>query len=251
MQFDSRRLVSERLYIITIWTNLKLQKKLSNSINGGEILESDKTNTDYVEAKPEPKKRSMKLVIIAVVAIVIVIAGVFAYTLLVNPANGVGGETQADWLFKGAYANYEGEATYLTETMRFTMRMEITDLNSTHVETLVYMKISSESLGTLFDQQETSWVERKEMTSFSMGDMEGYKLDRTYEDNVYIEGFGTKHCNIYEYSSVDAGTGDMTLTAYMDHDLGWPLKLVFHMNVADEEINFNINLKDTNIPALA
>jgi hypothetical protein len=155
-------------------------------------LESDKTGTEYLEAKPEPKKRSMKLVIIAIVAIVIVIVSVLAYTLLLNPENGLGGGTQADWYFKGAYAAYEGEATYLTETMSFSMRMEIADLNSTHLKTLLHMKMSSESLGTLFDEQETSWVQIKEMTTFGMDDMEGYTLDRTYNDNLYIEGFGTK-----------------------------------------------------------
>ena len=214
-------------------------------------MESDKTGTDYIETKPEPKKRSMKLVLIAVIAIIIVIVGVLAYTLLSNPDNGTGGGPHADWFFKGAYADYEGEASYLTETMIFSMRMEITDLNSTHLKTMLDMEISSESLGTLADQQETSWVAKKDMTSFGLGDIEGYSLDRTYEDNVYIEGFGTKRCKIYEFSSADVGGVDMTMTVYMDSDMSWPLKLAFHMNVLDEEINFDINLKNTNISALA
>lgn len=218
---------------------------------GGDILESEKPNTDIIETTSEPKKRSMKLVLIAVVAIVIVIVAVLAYTLLSNPENGLGGGSQEDWFFKGAYAAYEGEATYLTETMIFSMRIEISDLNSTHLKTLMAMEISSESLGTLADQQETSWIAKKDMTSYGLGDMEGFNLDRTYEDNVYIEGFGTKRCKIYEFSSDDVGGVEMTMTAYMDIDLGWPLKIAFQMNIMDEEINFDINLKSTNISALA
>jgi preprotein translocase subunit SecG len=213
-------------------------------------MESENTSTEHMEAKPEPKKRSMRLVLIAVVVIAIVVVGVVAYTLLSNPDNGLGGGTQEEWFFKGAYATYEGEATYLTETMTFFMKMEISDLNSTHLKTVVDMEISSATLGTLADQQETSWVAKKDMTSFGLGDIEGYNLDRTYEDNVYIEGFGTKRCKVYEFSSADVGGVDMTMTAYMDPDLGWPLKIAFHMNVIDEEVNFDINLKSTNISAL-
>lgn len=217
---------------------------------GSDILESDETGTDYLEAKPETKKRSMKLVIIAIVAIVIVIGSVLAYTLLLNPENGLGGGTQTDWYFKGAYAAYEGEATYVSETISFSMRMEIADLNSTHLNMLLQMTMSSESLGTLFDEEETTWVQIKEMSSFGMEEMEGYTLDRTYNDDVYIEGFGTKYCTVYEFSSTDAEDGDMTMTLYVDPDIVWPLKFSFHISMGDEEIDFNINLTDTNIPEL-
>lgn len=212
-------------------------------------MESDKTGTDYPEAKPEPKKRSMKLVIIAIVAIAVVLVAALAYTWWPHQDD-TQGETQADWYFKGAYAAYEGEATYIFETMSFSMRIEIADLNSTHLKTLLHMKMSSETLGTLFDEQETNWVPIEEATSFGMDEMEGYTLDRTYEDHVYIEGFGTKYCKVYEFSSADVGDGDMTMTLYVDPDIVWPLKLSFHINVEDEEITFNINLTETNIPAL-
>lgn len=212
-------------------------------------MESDNVGTGYSETKTEPKKRSLKLIIIAIVVIAVVVVASLAYTWW-SPQEDTQGGTQADWYFKGAYADYAGEATYLTETMSMSMRMEITDLNSTHLEMLLQLKMTSESLGTLADQQETNWVERKEMTSFGLEEMEGYNLDRTYEDNVYIEGLGTKHCRIYEFSSVDVTEGDMKMTVYIDLDLGWPLKLAYHMNIVDEEIIFNINLTETNIPAL-
>ena len=201
------------------------------------------------EAKPEPKKRSMTLVIIAIVAIAVVLVAALAYTWLPQQGTTQGG-AEADWYFKGAYAAYAGETTYLFETMTFSMRIEIADLNSTHMKTLMQMKMSSETLGTLFDEQETNWAEITEATSFGMDDVEGYTLDRTYEDQVYIEGFGTKQCNVYEYSSTDTDDVDMTMTLYIDPDIVWPLKFSFYMNIENEEITFNINLTDTNIPAL-
>jgi hypothetical protein len=206
-------------------------------------------DTDYSEAKPEPKKRSMTLVIIAIVVIAVVLVAALAYMWWPHQDATQGG-TEADWYFKGAYAAYEGEATYLFETMSFSMRIEIVDLNSTHLKTLLQMKMSSESLGTLFDEQETNWAEITETTSFGMEEMEGYTLDSTYDDHVYIEGFGTKNCKVYEFSSTDAEDGEMTMTIYVDPDIVWPLKFSFHINIEDEEIIFNINLTDTNIPAL-
>jgi len=132
------------------------------------------------------------------------------------------------------------------------MRIEIADLNSTHLKTLFQMKMTSESLGTLFDDQETNWVNIEETTSLGMDEIEGYTIDRAYEDHVYIEGVGTKYCKIYEFSSSDTEDTKMTtMTLYVDPDIVWPIKFSFHMNIEDEEIIFNINLTETNIPALA
>lgn len=212
-------------------------------------MENHASRTEYSEPKIEPKKRSMKLVIIAIVVIAVVIVVALTYTWWL-PQEDTQNGTQTEWYFKGAYAAYAGEATYLSETMSFSMRMEVVDLNSTHLKTLLHLKMTSESLGTLVDEQETNWAEIKETTSFGMEEMEGYRLERTYEDQVYIEGLGTKYCKIYEYTSTNPEDDDMTMILYVDPDIVWPLKFSFHMNIVDEEIIFNINLTETNIPDL-
>lgn len=212
-------------------------------------MESDNVSADSLEAKSEPKRRSLKLVMIAIVTIAVVIVAALAY-MWWSPQGGTQEGTQTDWYFKGAYAAYEGEATYLFETMSFSMRIELADLNSTHLKTLLYMEMTSESLGTILDEQETNWVPIEEMTSFGMDEMEGFILERTYEDNVYIEGLGTKYCKVYEFTSAVVGDGDMTMILYIDPDILWPIKFSFHMSIGDEDINFDINLTDTNIPAL-
>jgi hypothetical protein len=105
-------------------------------------LESDNKSGDAFEVKTEPKKRSLKLVFVAIAVIVIVIIAVLAYTFWA-PHGGILGETQDEkhqWYFKGAYANYEGAATYLFMTIDFSMRLEIVDFNNTHVKTLIQSK---------------------------------------------------------------------------------------------------------------
>lgn len=212
-------------------------------------MESDNAQTGSPETKTKPKKHPSTLVKIAILTIVILIAATFVYTMLPKQ-NTTQNQTNTDWYFKGAYAAYEGEATYLSETMSFSMRMEVADLNSTHLKTLFQMKMTTQTLGTLFDEQETSWVKIEETTSLGLNEIEGYILDRSYEDHVYVEGIGTKYCKIYEYSSAETDYTTMSMTIYVDPDMKWPVKFTFHMTIEDEEIVFNINLKETNISAL-
>lgn len=212
-------------------------------------MESDRVRVDSLEVKSEPKRRSLKLAIIAVVAIAVVIVAALAY-MWWSPQDGTQDGTQADWYFKGAYADYEGETTYLFETINFSMRMEVADLNSTHLKLLLYMKMMSESFGTVFDEQQTNWFPINEITSFGFEEMEGYTLERDYEDHVYIEGLGTKFCRVLELTSTDVDEGSMTLTLYIDAELVWPLKVSFNMNIENQDLNFDITLTDTNIPAL-
>lgn len=192
----------------------------------------------------EPKKKANRPIIVAIVVIAVIAVAVVAYAWWTQQQ-----DTQK-WYFKGAYGTYVGEITRSSETMSFLMRMEVVDLNSTHLQILVGTKMSSETLGTLLDEQETNWVPIKDVASLSMEEMEGYTIDKTYEDYAYIEGLGTKYCKIYEFSITEIPETQMTMTVYVDPDLEWPLKFSFYMDIADEPLIFNINLTDTNIPAL-
>lgn len=213
-------------------------------------MESNREGAESSGVESEPKKRFLKLVIIAVFAIaVIIVAAVLAYMWWSPQGEAPQDRTQTDWYFIGTYAEYEGEATYLFETMTLSMRIEVVDLNSTHLKSLFHMKMASESLGTILDQQETNWGPIKEETSFGLDEMEGYTLDRTFEDRVYIEGLGTKYCKVYEFAS-DVEEGIMTVIIYIDAEIVWPLKFSFNINYLDVDINFDITLTDTNIPAL-
>jgi hypothetical protein len=206
--------------------------------------------TESLGVESEPKRRSFRIVIITVVAIVVVIvAAALAYMWWSPQGEAPQDGCQTDWYFIEAYAEYVGEAPYLFETMTLSMRMEVVDLNSTHLKSLFHMKMASESLGTILDEQETNWVSIKEETSFGLEEMEGYTLERTFEDRVYIEGVGNRYCRVYEFTS-DVEEGIMAVIIYIDTSIVWPLKFSFQMNYLDVDINLDITLTDTNIPAL-
>ena len=217
-----------------------------SSENGGNQDNAPEINT-------ETKKRSSKLILIAVVVIAIIIVSVLALTFW-NPNGGFLGDGQAekqDWYFRGAYANYEGATSYLFINMNFSMRFEIVDFNNTHVKILFDMKLQSGSLGTLFSEQDTKWAPAENLGTFAWEEMEGYVSGGEYEDHVYIEGLGTRLCKIYEFVQVDAESSYMNITVYVDLEIEWPLKLTFGITLEeDQNIILDINLKDTNIPEL-
>jgi len=188
------------------------------------------------EVAPKPRRRWL---IAAVVVIVIVVAaGVFAYWWLSRPPP----SSQAAWLFDGAYAEYAGQTTMLTVSVNLTMRLEVVDYNSTHAKLLTYMKMTSNVMQPQ-EWQDTTWADLR--TATASYEVEGYDLEGMHEDDVEIEGFGTKHCMIYEYS----GTG-LTMKFYIDKELGWPLKMEYNTTQDSMSMDFDLTLKKTNIPGL-
>ena len=216
------------------------------------VLENNAGNEKSLGIKTEPKKNSSKLILIVVAVVAVITIAVFVYVFL-QPQGGILNEkqeSQQDWYFKGAYANYEGSTTYLFLTVDFSMRLEIVDFNSTNVKTLYYINLQSGSLGSLFNEQETNWVPKEKLSTFTWEEMEGYAPRSTYEDHVYIEGLGTKYCKIFEFTQTDGESGDVTVTVYVDPEIMWPFKLSLGLTTENENILFDINLTDTNIPDL-
>jgi hypothetical protein len=108
----------------------------------------------------------------------------------------------------------------------------------------------SDSLGTLVNEQETAWAPKEKLSTIAWEELENYSLEKTYEDHVYVEGLGTKYCKIYEFTSTDFEVGDMTMKVYVDPEILWPVKFSLDMTIEDQNILFDINLTDTNIPEL-
>lgn len=209
-------------------------------------MESENLVGDSFETRIEPKKGSKKILFIFLIVIAVVIVAVLVYVfLLSNGEISIG--PQDELYFKGAYANYGGSTTYFFMTVDFSMRMEIVDLNSTHVKTLLNMTMQSNVLGTLFDEQETTWAPKHEIGTITWEKMEGYSLVNSYEDHVYVEGLGTRKCKIYEFSSTDSEDSDLTITVYVDDQILWPIKFSLDTTMENQTIYFDISLKDTNI----
>jgi hypothetical protein len=218
------------------------------AISGGGVvqrgvyaLESDSANATPPSPSPpanvaKPKNR-MKLLAVVAAAVVVVVVGAFLVSGLLSAPQG-----QNAWLFKGAYAKYEGSATVMFVSFDFSIRQEVVDWNSTHAQLKVAVSMGS-SLSAPVESEQTLWVD----LSKNLYMIEDATLVNTYEaNNLYIEGIGTRNCIVYEYA-----TDGPTMTIYVDKAIGWPLKMSISMTGEESvSLELDINLVETNISEL-
>ena len=193
-----------------------------------------------------------KLIAIIVIVVVAVAAVASAAALLTasNPApnsqnNNQNGPTNEptspqSWIKKGAYATYAGQAEILSMSITFSAKMEIIDVNQTH------MQLSTDyNMSTPFGSTEnttTTWVSRTDM-NFQPADL---PLNNTYTTKITLPNLGTRTCTVYEYSSEG-----ISAAYYVDNSIQWPIKMVMTSpTVQGQSYNMDINLVDTNIPDL-
>jgi hypothetical protein len=203
-------------------------------------LESEPASTFPQPTNPAKPKSHVKLIAVVAVAVIAVVVGAFLVSALISQPQG-----QSAWLFKGAYAEYEGTTSMdilsMTVSFSFTLRQEVVDFNSTHAQLLTSVGMSS-SLSEPVEEEVTVWVDLSENQYL----IEEGTLVNTYEANLPFEGFGNRDCIVYEYA-----TDGPTLTIYVDKQIGWPLKMNVGMTGEDDlRLDLDINLVETNIPAL-
>jgi hypothetical protein len=145
------------------------------------------------------------------------------------------------WITKGTYATYQGQAEILLISIQFNARMEVVDLNSTHINIQTSFNMAS-SLGS--SQNSTSiWVSRDEMNF----QPQGLNLNNSYTTQVTLPNIGTRNCIVYQYSDKD-----FSATYYVDSTLHWPLKIMMTSPTSDtgQSYNMDVNLVDSNIQGL-
>jgi hypothetical protein len=207
-----------------------------------------------------PSKSRFKLIAVVAIVAVSVVVGAFLVSAFISAPPPQG---QDAWLFKGAYATYEGSASISAEdlgsmidmsmSIDFTVRQEIVDFNETHVLISTSFQMSSsfgEFGGETVEDENSAWVPLSEMGLMSAFEDEDIDLTNSYESTVSITGLGTRSCMVYEYAIAEEG---LTLTVYVDKAIEWPLKMTMSMTnteIPDGNLEIDINLTDTNIPAL-
>ena len=218
-------------------------------------LESEKVSDSTTAT---PLKSHVKLIAaIAAVAVAVVVGALLVSAFISTPQP----QGQDAWLFKGAYATYEGSASISAEelggmldmsmSVDFTVRQEIVDFNSTHALVSTSFQMSSSVGGyggTTEENEESGWVPLSEMGLMTA--FEDVDLTDSYESTVNIDGIGTRTCMVYEYAISDEG---LTMTVYVDKAIEWPLKMTVSMTnteLLDGGLELDINLVETNIPAL-
>jgi hypothetical protein len=206
-----------------------------------------------------PKSHIKLIAVIAAVAITVIVGALLVSAFISSPQP----QGQDAWLFKGAYATYNGSMT--SEDMNidmselsmsfdfsvdFTVRLEVLDFNDTHALISTSFEMSSsfgDMDGEKVEDENSTWVPLSEMGF--MTDFDDVDLTTSYESTVNIDGFGTRNCMVYEYAISDEG---MAMTVYVDKAIGWPLKMAISSdeNELGLDLQLDINLIETNIPAL-
>ena len=231
-------------------------------------LESESERISASTNAAHPKSRVKLIAIVAIVAVSIVVGAFLVSGFISSPQDGTSPnqdqdgtpiiQDQNDWLFKGAYATYEGSTTFTSDDtdmydmsmdIDFNVRMEIVDFNTTHalISTSFQMSSSINGMdGETVEDENSTWVPLSQMGF--MGAFDDVNLTSSYKSTVNIAGLGTRSCTVYEYAISDEG---LSMTVYVDDAIDWPLKMTVSMSGENSiSLSLDINLIDTNIPAL-
>lgn len=186
---------------------------------------------------PKPKNRTKLLMVVAVLIAACLVTGALLALLKPNPTG------QDSWLFKGAYATYEGDTSIVGFVFGFSVKLEVLDYNSTHAYMSTSLKMES-SLGEIAENENSTWVE---LSDFSFTDaFSESNMTASYDATLDFGSLGTRSCTVYEYQ-----TDGPNMTVYVDKIVGWPLKMKATMAGEDSlSVSIDINLVETNIPAL-
>ena len=203
---------------------------------------------------PKPRSSIKLIALVAIVAVSVIVGALLVSAFISSP------QGQETWLFKGAYATYEGSTSVSAEelgmfgmelSIDFGVRQEIVDFNDTHALVSTSFQMSSsfgEFGGETESDEESAWVPISEMGLMSA--FEDVDLTNSYESTVNIDGFGTRTCMVYEYEIAEEG---LTMEVYVDKAIEWPLKMKLSMTnteISGVDLELDINLVETNIPAL-
>ena len=207
-----------------------------------------------MESNPQIAKKSFfNTKIIAIILTVIAVAAVASTAAVLtvgnqspssqtNDPNGLTNNQNSpqSWIKKGTYATYAGQAEILSISITFSARMEIVDVNQTHMQLSTNYNMSTPFSAT--ENTTKTWVSREDMNF----QPENLPLSNTFTTQITIPNLGTRTCTVYEYSSEG-----ISATYYVDNSIQWPIKIVMTSpTVEGQSYNMDINLVDTNIPGL-
>jgi hypothetical protein len=198
------------------------------------------------QIKKGVKQSKKKLAVIAAAVLILCLAVGLTTSILMSGQNPSSSQTGTQtnpqlWMRVGAYATYEGQASILGIDVSFNAKMEIINLNETHIQVATDYNMST-PYGTT-QNSTTTWVRRADMTF----QPDGMTLNGTYTTQVTLGKLGTRSCTVYEYNN-----DGVSASYYVDNNVHWPVKIVMTSptSVNGQSYNMDINLVDSNIPGL-
>ena len=181
---------------------------------------------------PSPSKGSHRILAIVIITVVIVggIGSYFAYNHFTRGP-------KYPWLFRGAYADYEGQGTIAIFPVKMKMHLEVVDYNKTHARLLMRATVST--MGINKTSTNVTWVDlRKEDYLVS-----GRQPDKVYDETINVEGIGELKCKVFEYHEESSVT-----RVYVDENTLWPVKFEFEEPGLG---SLELTITESNIPGLS
>ncbi|HEX7482018.1 MAG TPA: hypothetical protein VF350_00935 [Candidatus Bathyarchaeia archaeon] len=144
------------------------------------------------------------------------------------------------WMFKGAYAKYEGQINSLSIPSSINETIQVIDLNTTHVQIQTNSSIATSFAPTLSDQT-TLWINKTNINFQPKGET----LARTYDTKIIVRNMGSRECIAYDYTNEA-----INATYYIDKFLLWPVRIDYTTIFENQTYHLGFSLKDTNIKEL-
>ena len=180
-----------------------------------------------------PTLSKKKIIIVVLVIAIITVLGVLAVIWFSAEPS------RYPWLFKGAYANYEG-GTY---PFGYIMHLEVLDFNDTHVQ--LYIHCTQMTKYGAGEKNTTKWFKFEEIYKAPLTIFSGKNLSKIYQEQVSIAGLGQRNCTVYEYTS------NKVIKCYIDQQTGWPIRIIYTEYLLGQyKLSHNMVLTETNIPQL-
>ena len=202
------------------------------------MLENNQQNTKTTTNSK--KKIAVIAVTLAIIVTAVVTSGLLTSGNILSTNQASNQNNPQSWIKIGTYATYEGQATILSMTVSFNAKMQIVNLNETHIQVLTDFNMSTPFGAT--ENTTTTWVSRENMTF----QPEGSTLNNSYITQITLPNLGTRTCTVYEYNNQG-----ISATYYIDNKVQWPIKIVMTSPTVDgQSYNMDINLVNTNIAGL-
>ncbi len=174
--------------------------------------------------------------IIVALTIVFVVSSIALITVI-QPINNGQQNIAESWMFKGAYATYQGQIDSLSTPYNIDETIQVTALNATHVQIQTNSSITTSFAPTLSDQT-TLWVNKTNISFQPKGET----LVGTYNTKIAVR---SRDCIVYDYTNEA-----INATYYLDIALLWPVRVVYSTAFENQTYHIEFNLKDTNINGL-
>jgi hypothetical protein len=170
---------------------------------------------------------------------------VFAISSLVliighQPLGNIQQSRSEDWMFKGAYATYEGQIAALSIPCSIDESIQVTDLNATHVQIQTDASIATPFAPTVSDQT-ILWVNKTNINF----QLKGMTLAGVYDTKIPVRSIGSRDCIAYDYTNEA-----INATYYIDKVLLWPVRIEYTTVFENQTYHIEFSLKDTNIKGL-